>query len=119
MLITLSSKKPKYIKTSFKRSTKYETIQASHNHCIKDIIFYPKTSTSQTSVYVEILHIFIDRLDIFWHKLIDFFRQYYPDRPSYIPYKFILVTKYKEPNQLVNYSIKRSIKHLYTYKYVK
>ena len=119
MLITLFSKKPKYIKTSFKRSTKYETMRASHNHCIKDIVFYPKTSTSQTSVYVEILHIFIDRLDIFWHKLIDFFRQYYPNRPSYIPYKFILITKYTKSNQLANHSIKHSINHLYTYKYIK
>ena len=119
MLITLFSKKPKYIKTSFKRSTKYEPMRASHNHCIKDIVFYPKTSTSQTSVYVEILHIFIDRLDIFLHKLIDIFRQYYHDRPIYILYKFMLVTKYKEPNQLTNYSIKHSINHLYTYKYVK
>ena len=85
----------------------------------KDIGCYPKISISQPSVYVEILHIFIDRLDIFWHKLIDFFRQYYHDRPSYISYKFILITKYTKSNQLANHSIKHSINHLYTYKYIK
>lgn len=119
MLTLLFSKKPKYTKTSLNIAAKHAFKRASHTYCINDIVFYPKTPTPPAAVSVEILHIFIDRLDIIWHRIIDFFRYYYQDRHSYILYRFKIVTKYKGPKKLTNYTTKCPINHLYTYKYFK